>query len=573
MNSEQSVLRALDEERVARRHQEYLLASLEAIDRASLVVKDVLGSSDGAQMPLVLRSIVEQATTLTGAELGALSVGDQVTTLAEMPGMPAVLSAIGMNGLPVRIKDVRAHHVFNGFPASHPRISNVIAVAIPHDEMTAGTLFVANKQDGGEFTEHDERCLVLFARRISYVLQIVRLNEGRLRERERLQVLADTGRALPSSLDLLLTLRRVARLSIPRLADCCLMYLCDDDRLHFGGVAHRDPRSEQVLSAFHQRLPPEAIDGGTFAQIARSRHAVMVSRALPTEELAGIDSWIGVPIISRDQTWGVMLFGYAGSGRHYESMDLALVEEIAFRAALAVDNARLYQEATAALRAHDNLLAIVSHDLRNPLNNIFLNVGLLSRFAQPDRRRGRVQIDAIKQSAVRLNRLVEDLITASTIEAGHFTAETQPERVAALLDDVRETLEPQVVSRGLSLKIADTAGEVRVLCDRDRLLQVFENLFRNALGVTPKGGAITLDTSVDGDRVIFTVTDAGPGIAAADLPFVFDRYFKQEDSPTRSVGLALSIVKGIIETHGGKVWVRSELGGGASFFFTLPIAP
>ncbi len=127
----------------------------------------------------------------------------------------------------------------------------MVAVAIPHEGMTSGTLFVANKLGSDEFSVQDELSLGMFARRISYALQIVRLNEARARERERLELLADTGRALPTSLDLLVTLERVARLAIPRLADGCVIYLCAENRLRFGSVAHRNPAAEQQLTAHH----------------------------------------------------------------------------------------------------------------------------------------------------------------------------------------------------------------------------------------------------------------------------------------------------------------------------------
>jgi signal transduction histidine kinase len=563
---------ALNEETGERIDSRLRLAELEAVDRAGMAINAVLGSPDGADVRVVLHAIIHQAVTLTGAGLGALAIGDEVTTLCPMPGMPAVLSAVGMNGLPVRIKDVRAHPVFNGFPASHPRISNVVAVAIPHDEMTAGTLFVANKLGSDEFSDRDERCLAMFARRISHALQIVRLNEGRAHERERLELLADTGRAMPSSLDLLTTLVRVARLAIPRLADCCIIYLCKAGQLSFGSVAHRDPDAEQRLTGHHQRLSPETIEASIFAEVARTGQAVMKSRAADGPDCNGLDSYIGVPILSREKPSGVMLFAYSESSRRYASMDLALLEEVAFRAALTVDNARLYQEATAALRAHDNLLAIVSHDLRNPLNSIFLNLGLLTRSVPAERRRGRSQLDLIKQSARRLNRLVQDLVTASTIEAGHFSARPQPERVAGLLEEVQQTLEPTVADRGVSLHVQDFPGDLKVLCDLDRLLQVFENLFSNALEVTPVNGRITVTAVREGAFVCFQVADTGPGIAPADQPFVFDRYWKREHGQTGSVGLALSIVKGIVSTHGGRVWLESELEKGASFFFTLPVA-
>jgi PAS domain S-box-containing protein len=580
--------RAEAEEKKAREAEQQLRAKLEAVDRAALVVNEVLASPDGGNMQLVLHTIIRQAVILSGAEFGAVGLGDQITTASSLPGIEGVIAAVTMDGLPVRIKDVRAHPVFNGFPASHPRITNVVAVPIRFGDMTVGLLFLANKQGGDEFSPQDERSMEMFAERVSYALEIARLNEGKARERERLELLADTGRALPSSLDLSVTLELVARLAIPRLADYCVIYLCESDQIRFGGVAHCDPAQERLLSRYHQGFRPDSNHPrSVVGEIVRTKQAVLVTRpsaevadrARDCGELGGaisetaVESWIGVPVISRGRLLGVMLFAYSGSGRRYDSMDLAMAEEIAFRAALAVDNARLYQEAQVALRSRDNLMAIVSHDLRNPLNAIFLNLGLLSRpGASGERRRGRRQVDLIKRSAERLNRLVEDLLTASTIDAGRFTANPQPESVGVLFDDVLQTLEPLAAEQSLTLEASHRPETPRVLCDRDRLLQVFGNLVGNAVKVTPRGGTIAVKAERDGDFVCFCVSDTGPGIPPHHLPHLFDRYWKYEGSGSHGVGLGLYIVKGIIETHGGKVWVESTVGNGASFFFTLPVA-
>lgn len=409
------------------------------------------------------------------------------------------------------------------------------------------------------------------------------------RDRERLQLLSDTGRALASTLDPLEMLCRIARLAVPRLADWVVFHRWDGQRLRLGCVAHHDEATEQSLA---ERLAPQELTPehatSLVAQVARTRRAVLLARATRAHEVFGLDlagsgfegvelrACLGVPVLSGPRLLGTMFLCAARSELAYEPRDLSVAEELAARTGLALDNARLYQEAQEAIRSRDNLMAIVSHDLRNPLNTIALNLSLLTRpwdgQEGQDRRKGRSQLESIRRSVERVGRMVEDLLAASTIQAGHFSVRSCAVPPEVLLEDVVQALEPMAAHQDVHFEAHFPPSLPAVRCDRDRVLQVFANLCTNALHVLQPGGALRVTARVEAGFVVFTVADTGPGIPPGQLAAVFDRYWQAEPGSSSGVGLGLYIVKGIVEAHGGRAWAESAPGEGARFSFTLPLA-
>jgi signal transduction histidine kinase len=386
------------------------------------------------------------------------------------------------------------------------------------------------------------------------------------------------------------------------LADWAVLHLWNGEQLHFACAAHQDPAKEELLRHFHATFEPLAHGPrGLFAQVVNTLAPVLVAESaqqypvegvegLPLEDqLRGLEvaSCVGVPLLLGKRLVGTLFLHRGAGGRAYDARDLTLAQELALRLTLALDHARLYQEAQAAVRSRDNVMAIVSHDLRNPLNAIALNLSLLTRpwpgdREGGDRRKGRGQLESIKRSVQRVGRMVEDLLAASTIQAGHFSVRASPECHEVLLADLVQALEPMAAEQGITLEAAFPSSLPPVLCDRDRVLQVFGNLCGNALHVTPRGGFIRVSARLEegpstplgvNGFVCFRVSDTGPGMTAAQLASVFDRYWQAAPGSSSGVGLGLFIVKGIVEAHGGRVWAESPPGEGASFFFTLPIAP
>jgi signal transduction histidine kinase len=230
------------------------------------------------------------------------------------------------------------------------------------------------------------------------------------------------------------------------------------------------------------------------------------------------------------------------------------------------------QSAQRATRAREELVAVVSHDLKTPLATIAMTTGLLLQELAPEQLDARKSIERIQRSADRMGRLIRDLLDLAKIEGGHLSIEPQPHEVAGLFTDVLEQLRAQAAAKSLRLEQRISPGAERVICDRERILQVLGNLVGNAVKFTPEGGALTLRADRAEREVVLSVRDTGPGIPEDQLVRIFDRYWQAKETASGGVGLGLSIAKGLVEAHGGRLWVTSEVGHGSTFRFTLAAA-
>ena len=283
----------------------------------------------------------------------------------------------------------------------------------------------------------------------------------------------------------------------------------------------------------------------------------------------GAISCMIVPLRARGRTVAVATLVSAGSGRRFGAVDLALAEELATRAALVVDNARLFEEARSASQARDELLAVVSHDLRNPLSSIALGAERL-RSSPLDEGLAKV-VDVIYRASKRMERLVGDLVDFEQMKLKRLRIEKRVQPAAPLALEAVELHEAIAKEKSVRLE-ADVSVVADVCCDRERMLQVFSNIIGNAIKFTPEGRSVTvLGRRVDG-TVRFSVTDSGPGLPPDQLAHVFERFWQGTGGKPTGLGLGLAIAKGIIEAHGGTIGAESEPGKGCTFFFTLPVA-
>ncbi|MCY1019952.1 GAF domain-containing sensor histidine kinase [Pyxidicoccus sp. MSG2] len=258
---------------------------------------------------------------------------------------------------------------------------------------------------------------------------------------------------------------------------------------------------------------------------------------------------------------------------------VALLQALADSAAVAVENGRLYsaeraarQAAEAETRLRKELLAMVSHDLRNPLGVITMTTSLLGPLLAPLNGRARNHLDTINRSALRMDRLIHDLLDFAAIEAGSFRLAPVPLTITTLMEQAAE-LGPLAHERGIGLELRPPERDIAVRCDPDRIHQVFSNLVGNAVRYTPAGGLIQLAATIRESQVELSVSDTGTGIDPDVLPVLFDRVQRPPARvPGSGVGLGLSITRGIVEAHGGSLRVVSEVGRGTTFLFTLPTA-
>jgi signal transduction histidine kinase len=229
------------------------------------------------------------------------------------------------------------------------------------------------------------------------------------------------------------------------------------------------------------------------------------------------------------------------------------------------------EERRRAVRAREEILGIVSHDLKNPLANILLRAQTLSR------RPGvgevaRKESELIHQSAERMHRLIDDMVDFASIQAGRLAMDRRPHVPTQIVDEALQTLEPIAREKGIQLRPPARKHELPLIhCDRDRVLEVFFNLIGNAVAFTPPGGQISVDVEPRGNEVLFSVSDTGPGIPPEHLETIFDRYWR---GPTehKGSGLGLAITRGIVHAHAGRIWADNPPGQGARLSFTLPVA-
>jgi signal transduction histidine kinase len=407
-----------------------------------------------------------------------------------------------------------------------------------------------------------------------------------LKSAERSEFLADISARL-TSLDYEQNLDAIATLIVPRFADWCVVDLLEGGELHRLAMAHTDPTKVEYAQNVLRRYPPRRDrPGGPWAVVRTGEPLlyeviddVFLERASRNPEhfemlkKAGLRSLMFVPLKRGNDVFGVLWFVLADSNRHYDHDDLAFAEELARRAAYAIENARLYRQAQDANRAKDEFLAALSHELRTPLNAILGWASILR--ARPD---GEIErgLDVIYRNAVVQTHLVEDLLDASRIVSGRMSIDLKDTPLRPILHAAIETILPQATEKAIEVANALPPLDVLIRGDSARLQQVFWNVLSNAVKFTPRGGRINITTEVTLSEIAVHITDTGAGIRPEALPYIFDR-FKQADAATttrryRGLGLGLTLSRQLTEMHGGRIAAESAGPGlGSTFTVALPL--
>lgn len=476
--------------------------------------------------------------------------------------------------------------------AAVPLLSNIlpvhslVLVPLRSGKKNVGVLGVANKF-GAAFDQDDVRILELIGDRISGIIENVRLYqelEKRLRD---LTVLQDISSAISSEPVWDKTLAKVISATTTAFgADLCALLFVDEKNnelvtqpgAHFTGgdeavllripVTDTNSLSAQVFRSGEPFLSPDAsIDPRIKSQTAR---------------LWDVRSIILVPLKAENRVIGVLRIG-KHQANCYTNDDLRLAALIAHQAAIIIENAHLYRslhetknELEQLNQIKNEFISMVSHELRTPLTAVkgFVKV-VLTGEAGPVNAQQEKFLQIADQSIDRLTVLISDLLDISRIESGQLRLNMEPQDAREVIGLVIENIIPAVKGKNLNIGSDLPEHMPPVLADRERLIQVFDNLIHNAIKFTPEGGRITVAASNKGDFINFSVTDTGIGIAPDDHERIFEKFYQVESGTTRSTsgtGLGLAIVKSIVEMHGGQVWVESEQGNGATFQFLLPRA-
>jgi PAS domain S-box-containing protein len=285
----------------------------------------------------------------------------------------------------------------------------------------------------------------------------------------------------------------------------------------------------------------------------------------------GARALLYVPLISRDQRLGVLTLASVDEGRRYSVGDLTFATDLASRIAAAVDNDALYRSTAVAVRAREDVLSFVAHDLRGLLNGIQLTVQLmLGRAPGKERRRGWKQLERVQRVIEQMNNMIDDIQEVTDLDAGQIALDLADLTVDDLLIQARDTFGPAAAEKGVELQARLSSEPVLIRGDATRVMRVLGNLVGNAIKFTPEEGVVTLSTSVANRHVLFSVRDTGIGVAAEQVPKLFERYWQADESAHKGRGLGLFIAKRLVEVQGGTIWVESQAGAGTTMFFTLP---
>ncbi|MBZ5711864.1 ATP-binding protein [Nannocystis pusilla] len=260
----------------------------------------------------------------------------------------------------------------------------------------------------------------------------------------------------------------------------------------------------------------------------------------------------------------------------WQADELEAAEDLR-RRALEIDLARQVELAQKAVRLRDDLVAVVSHDLRNPLGVIEMAGAVISRGlgrsgSGREAERMTTAIDRIQRSVARMSNLIDELLDVARIEAGRFELTVRVEDAKSFIDESVGMLRPLAEPKQIRISPVVAAPGLQVRMDRERIFQVVSNLIGNAIKFTAEGGTITIGAAPHDEQVWFFVRDTGPGIPEDQRAVIFERHWQADRAGVTGVGLGLFVVRGIVEAHGGRAWVDSEVGRGSTFYFSLPAA-
>ena len=437
------------------------------------------------------------------------------------------------------------------------------------------------------FSFHEEHLATTIASHIAQAVSRLQALEAERATSRRLESLARVSRSFVE-----------AGLEMQRLVDAIVLELGKtfDGSAGLSLVSERDEMlrpmafyhpDEEARRLFHEvnLQCPLRIGEGISGAVALTGQSLLIRSIDPAElksrttpnfhallERFPVHSLLCVPLRFGNRIIGILQAARVRPAFPYAPDDLALCEELADRAALALTNARLFEQAEKAKQSREDVLAVVSHDLRNPLGAILLSAASALRLELTDKKAPRLRknLATIHRSAERMSRLLADLVDFATVQSGRLAIEPVLFEPSEVVEAILEMFVSLAGERNIGLD-SDIEGNLPLIhADKDRLIQALANLTSNAVKVTASGGHVRVGVRARPNALIFAVEDTGPGIGAEELPHIFERYWRGRQAGYRGTGLGLTIAKGIVEAHGGRIGAESTLGVGSTFSFSLP---
>jgi signal transduction histidine kinase len=410
------------------------------------------------------------------------------------------------------------------------------------------------------------------------------------RAEESSRYLAEASAALAGVVDYESTLQKVANLAVPYFADWSAVDVANEDgSLRRLAVAHQDADKINIAHELMRQYPPNPQSPHGAAAVLRTGKPEIVTEI--TEEMIlkgarderhlhlirslGLKSYIAVPLIVSGKPLGVLTFATAESNRRYNATDLALATELAHRAAVAVENTKLYQALRETDRRKDEFLATLAHELRNPLAPIRNSLQIL-KLPRVDAETVERSREMMERQVHHLVRLVDDLLDVSRVMRGKIELRREQIELAAVVARAVETVQPLLDSQGHNLSVRMTSQSLLLDADPVRLAQVIGNILTNAAKYTDVNGRIWLTADREGNKAVIRIRDNGIGIVPTMLPRIFELFVQVDHASTKAqggLGIGLTLVKNLVEMHNGTVEAHSEgLGKGTEFVVWLPLA-
>lgn len=437
----------------------------------------------------------------------------------------------------------------------------------------------------GEYRDGDNKIFTGILRDIS----------GEIQREAGLRFLLEASEVLTTSLDYEHTLRSVAELATRSIADWAAVDLVEDGEVRRVAVAHPDPAKLRIAKDIETRYPADPASPVGIHHVIRTGERVLVPEI--SEELLvsvtrdhehlrliqelGLESYICVPMKLRDEVIGALTLVSSTPTRHYTEADAKLAAELARRAAIAIDNARLFSAAetarVAAERANaakSDFLAMMSHELRTPLNAISGYAELLETGVRGQLTPEQVaDVHSIQRSQTHLLSIINDMLNFATLEAGKVRFTYVDVTLDPLLSGLEELVRPQLLEKGLDYEYRSFDKRSTATLDGEKFQQIMLNLLSNAIKYTDEGGRVCLDWKIEGPYVVVSVSDTGRGIPSDKLEAIFEPFVQVEPLRTRvtgGAGLGLAISKDIAREMGGDISVKSRIGDGSTFTLRLP---
>lgn len=409
--------------------------------------------------------------------------------------------------------------------------------------------------------------------------------------------LAEASKILSSSLDYNVTLASIANLVVSAIADFCVIDLLQNDgRMHRVAVKGADYRKQKIAKIMF-KFPPDPRNREAIYDAARRARPILIKKVtkkwlenssrIPEEhevmEKLGLHSLsiIFAPLKSRGRVIGVLTLVLNRKNFFYSEADVLLAEELANRAGVAVDNARLYTEAQDALRARDEFLSIASHELKTPLTSILLQLQTVlqnirqhaTKYTETDQYTVKIieMLESTEQQSRRLAKLISDLLNVSLVSTGRLQLEKERVDLTGIVKDVLTNFSMQFKRNKTKVIFKNSTKPLIGIWDKVRLEQVISNLVSNAIKYG-RQKPITISVKNDNKCGVFTIKDRGIGIKKEDQARIFERFKRGvSTSDYRGLGVGLYISRQIVDAHGGKIELRSKEGKGATFTVCLPL--